>query len=79
MLPVWGSILAVLFGAANYGRVMGMMNPLIMPLTLIGAPLAGFIFDTRGAYDGAFILFAVGLCVGLALLLAIDMNKRVEA
>jgi MFS family permease len=41
MLPVWGSILAVLFGSANYGRVMGMMNPLIMPLTLVGAPLAG--------------------------------------
>ena len=78
MLPVWGSILAVLFGAANYGRVMGMMNPLIMPLTLIGAPLAGFIFDARGAYDGAFMLFAGGLCVGLALLLAIDMNKRAE-
>ena len=78
MLPVWGSILAVLFGAANYGRVMGMMNPLIMPLTLVGAPLAGFIFDIRGAYDGAFLLFAGGLCIGLALLLAIDMNKRAE-
>ena len=79
MLPVWGSILAVLFGAANYGRVMGMMNPLIMPLTLVGAPLAGFIFDIRGAYDGAFLLFAGGLCIGLALLFAIDMTKRAEA
>jgi len=78
MLPVWGSILAVLFGSANYGRVMGMMNPLIMPLTLVGAPLAGFIFDTRGAYDGAFLLFAGGLCIGLALLFAIDMNERAE-
>lgn len=78
MLPVWGSILAVLFGSANYGRVMGMMNPLIMPLTLVGAPLAGFIFDIRGAYDGAFLLFAGGLCIGLALLLAIDMTKRAE-
>jgi hypothetical protein len=49
-----------------------------MPLTLVGAPLAGYIFDTRGAYDGAFLLFAGGLFIGLALLLAIDMNKRAE-
>lgn len=79
MLPVWGALLAVLFGATNYGRVMGMMNPVIMPLTLAGAPLAGFIFDQTGAYTGAFMTFAAGLCVGIALLFFIDMSDRVEA
>jgi MFS family permease len=79
MLPVWGALLAVLFGAANYGRVMGMMNPVIMPLTLAGAPLAGFIFDSTGAYTGAFLTFAASLCVGIALLFLIDMSDRAEA
>ncbi|MGB0188639.1 MAG: MFS transporter [Aequoribacter sp.] len=79
MLPVWGALLAVLFGAANYGRVMGMMNPLIMPLTLAGAPLAGFIFDQTGAYTGAFLTFAGALCLGIALLFLINMSDRAEA
>ena len=79
MLPVWGALLAVLFGSTNYGRVMGMMNPVIMPLTLAGAPLAGFIFDTTGAYTGAFLTFAASLCVGIALLILIDMTDRAEA
>lgn len=79
MLPVWGALLAVLFGAANYGRVMGMMNPVIMPLMLSGAPLAGFIFDQTGAYTGAFLTFAVGLGVGIALLFLINMSDRAEA
>ncbi len=79
MLPVWGALLAVLFGSTNYGRVMGMMNPVIMPLTLAGAPIAGFIFDTTGAYTGAFLTFAASLCVGIALLILIDMTDRAEA
>lgn len=68
MLPVWGSLLAVLFGAANYGRVMGLMNPVIMPLTLVGPPLAGLIYDSSGSYAGAFVGFIGALLIGLALL-----------
>lgn len=77
MLPVWGSILAILFGAANYGRVMGMMNPVIMPLTLVGAPLAGYIFDVTGGYAPAFALFAGGLLVALIALPFIRMKSDV--
>ena len=77
MLPVWGAILAILFGAANYGRVMGMMNPVIMPLTLVGAPLAGYIFDVTGGYAPAFALFAGGLLVALIALPFIRMKSDV--
>lgn len=77
MLPVWGAILAILFGAANYGRVMGMMNPVIMPLTLVGAPLAGYIFDVTGGYAPAFVLFAGGLVLALIALPFIRMKSDV--
>ena len=77
MLPVWGAILAILFGAANYGRVMGMMSPVIMPLTLVGAPLAGYIFDVTGGYATAFVLFAGGLVLALIALPFIRMKSDV--
>lgn len=66
MLPVWGALMAVLFGAANYGRVMGLMNPVMMPVVVAGSPFAGWSFDATGDYAQAFWVFA-GLC-GLALL-----------
>lgn len=75
MLPVWGALLAVLFGAANYGRVMGMMNPVIMPLTLLGPPLAGMVFDATGSYQFAFVGFIAALLLGLLLLPMIRLNK----
>ena len=77
MLPVWGAILAILFGAANYCRVMGMMSPVIMPLTLVGAPLAGYIFDVTGGYAPAFVLFAGGLVLALIALPFIRMKSDV--
>lgn len=58
--------MAVLFGAANYGRVMGLMNPVMMPVVVAGSPFAGWSFDATGDYAQAFWVFA-GLC-GLALL-----------
>tara|TARA_R110002094_G_scaffold61441_6_gene72020 strand:- start:2427 stop:3632 length:1206 start_codon:yes stop_codon:yes gene_type:complete len=76
MLPVWGSLLAVLFGAANYGRVMGLMNPVIMPLTLIGPPLAGLIYDTSGSYGAAFVGFIGALLLGLVLLPFIRLPRE---
>ena len=79
MLPVWGALLAVLFGAANYGRVMGMMNPVIMPMTLLGPPLAGLVRDATGSYSGAFLGFVVALLVGLVLLPMIRMPAAVKS
>ncbi len=74
MLPVWGALLAVLFGAVNYGRVMGMMNPVIMPMTLLGPPLAGLVHDATGSYTGAFLGFVFALLAGLVLLPMIRMS-----
>ncbi|MEQ9463211.1 MAG: MFS transporter [Haliea sp.] len=79
MLPVWGALLAVLFGAANYGRVMGMMNPVIMPMTLLGPPLAGLVHDATGSYTGAFLGFVVALLAGLVLLPMIRMPAAVTS
>jgi MFS family permease len=73
MLPVWGALMAVLFGAANYGRVMGLMNPVMMPLVVLGSPFAGWSYDVSGDYLLACGVFAAALVAGLFALLRIRM------
>lgn len=79
MLPVWGALLAKLFGADNYGRVMGLMNPFIMPMTMIAPPLAGRIQDVTGSYQIAFIVFIAALLVAICMLPAIRMRQATGA
>ncbi len=68
MLPVWGSLMAVLFGTANYGRAMGLMSPVMMPLIMFGTLFGGWSFDMTGDYQLAFIVFGVALFVALLAL-----------
>ena len=72
-------MLAWLFGAANYGRVMGQMNPVIIPMSLVAPPLAGAIYDRTGSYNAAFILFIVLLALSLLLLPAIRRSPQAQA
>jgi MFS family permease len=65
LLPVWGAMIALLFGVENYGRVMGMMGPIIIPFNLIAVPLTGYLFDQTGSYSMPFTLFAVLLALSL--------------
>jgi len=76
MLPVWGAMMALLFGAANFGRVMGLMNPVMMPLVIIGSPFAGWSFDATGDYVVAFVSFAVVLVVGLLAVSQVRLPAR---
>jgi len=68
MIPVWGALLAKVFGLLDYGRVMGLMNPVLMLFTLVAPPLAGYLHDRTGSYDAAFIGFAVPLVAVILLL-----------
>lgn len=68
MLPVWGAMIATLFGPANYGRVMGMMSPVLLPFMVVGPPAAGKVFDASGSFDMALQASAVVLIVALVLL-----------
>ncbi len=75
MLPVWGSLMAQAFGINNYGRVMGMMNPVTMPLIILSPPLAGAIYDRTGSYQITFILFSALLIVAMCTLPLIRLKR----
>lgn len=76
MLPVWGALIAKLFGATNYGRVMGMMGPVIVLCNVVAVPLTGFLYDQYTSYVPAFSLFIALLAVSL---LWIPMIKNSES
>lgn len=59
------------FGADIIGQVNGAQMPLFLPFGLIGAPLAGYLYDLQGHYETVFWGLAVVLIFAgmLALLL----------
>jgi len=67
-LPVWGALVARGFGRRSFGRALGLMNPAMMPITLVSAPLAGGVFDRTGSYTLAFQVFLGALAVAAATL-----------
>lgn len=66
VVPLHGAIAGIAFGRENFGKVMGLMRPAMMPLQVAGVPFAGWVFDTYGDYRLAFQVF-----LGLYLLSAI--------
>lgn len=68
----WSVILSQVYGPNRVGQMMGKMNLVIMPLTLLSPPLFGWVFDLTGSYGNAFIGY-MGLIL-LALLLLTQMQ-----
>ncbi len=59
VVPLQGTLVGKLFGRDRFGKAMGAMRPAMLPLQVLGVPAAGFIFDTTGSYDGAYVMFLV--------------------
>ncbi len=69
MLPIWGALVAAVFGVASFGRAMGLISPAIGLLVMPGYMIAGASRDATGSYTSAMQLF-VGAIVLASLLLA---------
>jgi MFS family permease len=57
MMPLWGTLIGACFGRRSFGRVMGLMSPMLLPIQILGVPFAGYVFDRFGSYDLAFTVF----------------------
>ncbi len=57
MMPLWGTLIGACFGRRSFGRVMGLMSPMLLPIQILGVPFAGWVFDRFGTYDIAFTVF----------------------
>ncbi|MEE9282092.1 MAG: MFS transporter [Myxococcota bacterium] len=68
ILPLWGVLLGAVYGRRVFGRIMGLMGPMMIPFQTLGIPFAGWVFDRTGSYQGAFATF-LGLYAASALIL----------
>jgi MFS family permease len=77
VLPLWGVLLGAVFGRLVFGRVMGLMGPLMIPFQMFGIPFAAWVFDWTGSYQGAFATF-LGLYATSAVVLCFLQLPEVE-
>ncbi|NQY03061.1 MAG: MFS transporter [Halieaceae bacterium] len=75
MLPVWGAIMASLFGVASYGRAMGLMGPVITLFIMPTYPLVGRLFDATGSYHSSLMVTASMVVVSGLLLIAVSLQQ----
>jgi predicted MFS family arabinose efflux permease len=72
-LPIWGFAVARTFGAANIGRVMGLMTTVVTGFNLSAPLLFGLSFDRTGNYNAALTATMV------LLVIAIGFATRIRA
>jgi MFS family permease len=68
VMPLWGSLASACFGRASIGHVMGLMNPLMLPFNLVGAPVAAYVYDQTGSYGPALAVFLAAFALAAATL-----------
>jgi len=71
------ALIGAAFGRYRFGRMIGLMNPVMLPIRVLGIPYAGWIFDRTGSYQIAFLTF-IGLCAVSILVLAFLRLPEVE-
>lgn len=77
IMPLWGSLTGACFGRAVFGRAMGLMNPLMLPFNLAGAPIAAYVYDETGSYTLVFTAF-LGTLIASASVIALIRIPTVE-
>lgn len=69
LMPLFTVLIGALFGRADFGRIMGLMGPMMLPFTLVGLPLTTFVFERTGSYAPAFAGFLAFFVVAAIALL----------
>jgi MFS family permease len=62
IVPLQGAMAGRIFGRLSFGKLMGLMRPVQVPLNMLGVPLAAFIHDRSGSFDAAFSVFLGVYC-----------------
>ncbi len=76
MLPVWGALMAQVFGLVSYGRAMGLMGPVITLCVMPGFTIIGRLYDTYSSYTPALMVFTGFCLVAALLLLPLRMQRK---
>ena len=67
-IPLVAAVIREYFGRKNLGTILGFVMGITMFGSIVGPPMAGWIFDTFGSYRGAWLA-----CVGFAAVSVISI------
>jgi len=70
-----GVLLREHFGRGNFGTIMGFAWGILMVATMVGPPVAGWVFDHWGSYHGTWLVMAGGTFIGAIIM---TMTPRAE-
>lgn len=79
MVPMQATLVSETFASDRFATAMGLMRPIMVPFSVVGVPLAGWIFDTTGSYRQAFQLFMLTSLVALVVLWALSGRHKGKA
>ena len=70
------SLVGEYFGRTNFGTIFGLILGINMVGSIIGPPLAGWVYDSWGSYQNIWFIFAGLAGPALVALLAIKPVKK---
>jgi len=76
LMPVQGAMLGAVFGRAIFGRVMGLMGPIMLIPLVVSPPLIGHLYDTTGSYTLPLTLFLACFAISATLLLFLRIPRE---
>ncbi|PPE75543.1 MFS transporter [Solimonas fluminis] len=74
--PLWTTLAADCFGTASFGSVLGGMNLLMVPFSIVAVRYIGEVFDRSGSYDIALMTFMGTAVLSTVLILALRLPPR---
>ncbi len=77
-VPMSLAMLLDVFGQAKFATVVGTCMGVLMIGNIVGPPLAGWIYDYYGSYQGAWVTFIGVSIVGMIFLATIPPGLRAE-
>jgi MFS family permease len=70
------TLLREYFGRTSFGTIMGFMSGVMMVGNISGAPLAGWIYDTWGSYEGAWLGFGALTLLGAVMVITLPSAEK---
>jgi MFS family permease len=70
------SFLREYYGRNSYGTILGFASGVMMVGNIIGAPLAGWVYDTWDSYHGAWLGFGALTLLGAVLVMTIPASEH---
>ena len=67
-IPILGVLVREHFGTSNFGTIIGFIWGILMLGNMIGAPVAGWVFDNWGSYQGIWLAFAGLTAIGVIIM-----------